>query len=142
MSRCGVPFLRQIDCESAHRGVRIASGELVQQRTESVDVARVRSREPLERDERRAARGRALVLEPAAQELELLPEPELRDRPIGLRANAVVRVASRCLDLLVPLRPELCERALVACLRESVRLGSRLGESHEIEERGRGPGPV
>ena len=58
--------------EPPHRRVRVARRELVQERTERVDVARVVAREALERDERRAARGRALVLEPAPEELDLL----------------------------------------------------------------------
>ena len=102
----------------------------MEQWTERVDIPGMVSREAFERDERRAARRRAVVLESPAQELELLPEPELRDRAVGLGAVAVVRVARCRLDLLVPLRPELCERALVAGLRECVRLGSRLGERH------------
>ena len=110
VSRCGVPFLQADHGEPAYRGVRVARRELVQERAERVDVARVVSREALERDERRAARGRALVLEPAPQELELLAEPELGDRAIGLGADAVVGVAGAGLDLLVPLRPELRER--------------------------------
>ena len=85
-------------------------------------------REPLERDERRAAGGRALVLEASTQQLELLAEPELGDRPVGLRPRAVVRVARGGLELVVPLRPQRGERALVAGLREGVSLGRRLGE--------------
>ncbi len=130
------------DREPPNRSVRVARGELVQERPEGVDVARVVAREALERDERGAASGRALVLEAAAQKLELLPEPELRDRPIGLGADAVVGVARAGLDLLVPLRPQPRERRLVSRLCEGVRLGSRLGERHESDESERGPGPV
>ena len=67
--------------EAPDRGVRVVRRKLVQQRSERVHVAGVRSREALERDERRASRGGAVVLEAAAEELELLAEPELRDRP-------------------------------------------------------------
>ena len=130
VSRCGVPFLQADDREPPHGDVRVARRELVEQRAERVDVAGMRPREALERDERRAARGRALVLEPAAQQLELLAEAELRDRAVRLRAHAVVGVARARLDLLVPLRAKLRERALVTGLREGVRLGSRLGERH------------
>ena len=42
---------------------------------------------PSRRDQRRAARRRALVLQPAPQQLELLPEAELRDRAVGLGAD-------------------------------------------------------
>ena len=128
------------DRQPPHRDVRIPRCEIMEQRAERVDVARMTARETFERDERRPASRRAVVLEPAAQELELLPEAELRDRAIGLRADAVVRVAGARLDLLVPLRPELRERALVAGLGEGVRLGSRLRERHAgWSERGAGP---
>jgi hypothetical protein len=63
------------------------------------------AREKLERDQRRAAAGRALVVEPAPQELGLLPEPELADGPIRNRALAIVRRSSLALDLVLPLRP-------------------------------------
>src|SRR5688572_22719674 len=126
----GRPVPKTDDREPPHRDVRVTGGQGVQQRPERVDVAGMRPREALERDQRRASRSRALVLEAAAEQLELLPEPELRDRAVRLRADAVVGVARPRLDLLVPLRAKLRECALVACLREGVRLGSRLGEAH------------
>ena len=76
-----------------------------------VDVAGVVAGEALERDERSSSRGRALVLEPAPQELDLLPEAELRDGPVRLRPDAVVAIARGVLDLLVPLRPQACASA-------------------------------
>src|SRR5262245_37000406 len=48
------------DREPPDRSVGIACGELVQQRAKRVDVARVVARETLERDQGRAASGRAL----------------------------------------------------------------------------------
>src|SRR6187402_1682172 len=48
--------------EAPDGGVRISSRQLVQQRPECVDIAGVRSRQALERDERRAAGCRAVVL--------------------------------------------------------------------------------
>ena len=130
VSRCGRAVPQTDDREAPHRDIRISCGEVVEQRTECVDVPGMAARETFERNERRAARRRAVVLETPAQELELLPEPELRDCAVRLGAVAVVRVARRRLDLLVPLRPELRERALIAGLRECVRLRSRLGERH------------
>ena len=53
--------------------------------------------------ERRAARGRAVVLEPAPEELELLAEAELADRAIRDRALPVVAAAGRRFELVVPL---------------------------------------
>jgi hypothetical protein len=138
----GGPVLQADHGEPTHGRVRVARGELVEQRAERIDVAGMRAGEALERDERGASRGRAVVLEPPTQELELLTEPKLGDRPVALRAGPVVGVADGRLDLLVPLRAKLRERTLLACVRKSVRLGSRLGEGHETDEIARGPGPV
>ena len=57
----------QHDREPAHRLVVVARCELVQQRPHRVDVARMVAREQLEREQRRAAAGRALVVEAAAR---------------------------------------------------------------------------
>jgi hypothetical protein len=89
------------------------------------------SREGGQGDERRAAGGRALVLEAPADQLELLAEAELRDRPVRDSTNPVVGVASACLDLVVPLDTQRCELTLVArraC--ELVRPGGSLRETH------------
>jgi hypothetical protein len=82
------------------------------------------ARQELERDQRRPTAGRALVVEPAPQELRLLAVPELSDRPVRDRALAVVRRAGLALDLVLPLRPQLGELALRALLCERGRLGS------------------
>src|SRR5262249_22272328 len=122
------PVLQADHRESAHRGVRIVRRQLVEQRAERIHVPWVVARKAFERDQRRAARCWALVLEPASQELELLTDPDRRDRAIGLRTTAVVRITGAGFDLLAPLRPDRRERALVSRLCQGVRLGSRLRE--------------
>ena len=77
----------------------------MEQTPDVVDEAWVIAGEQLERDQRRAAAGRALVLEPASQKLGLLAEPELSDRAISDGALAVVGRAGRSLELVLPARP-------------------------------------
>src|SRR5207253_1439595 len=77
-------------------------------------------RELLERDERGTAAGRTLVLEAAAQQLQLLPEAELADASIRSRALAVVGTARGRLELVLPLAPEIRELALGPALRQRV----------------------
>ena len=101
----------------------------MQHRALRVDGARRVAREQLERDQRRAAAGRALVVEPAREQLDLLAEAELADRAVGDRPLAVVGAARRALDLVLPLAAEVGELALVPRLREGVGLGRCLGES-------------
>jgi energy-coupling factor transport system substrate-specific component len=113
---------------------------IVQERPERVDVARMGAREPLERDQRGAARARALVLQAPAQELELLAEAKLGDRAVGLAADAVVGVPGGRLQLVVPLRAQRRQGPLVAGRRERVRVLGSLGEGHAgCSERGAGP---
>jgi hypothetical protein len=81
-------------------------------------------RQALERDQRRAAASRALVVEPAPQELRLLAKAELADRPIRDSALPVVGRARFTLDLVLPLRPQLGQLALRALLRERGRFRS------------------
>jgi hypothetical protein len=81
------------------------------------------AREELERDQRRPAAGRALVVEPTPQELCLLAETELADRPVRDRALPVVGRAGLALDLVLPLRPQLGQLALRALFCERGRLG-------------------
>ena len=76
------------------------------------------AREELERDQGRAAAGRALVLEPAPQQLGLLTEPELPDRPVRNSALPVVVRTGRGLELVGPLRPEAGQLALCTLLSE------------------------
>jgi hypothetical protein len=80
------------------------------------------AREKLERDQRRTAAGRALVLEPAPQKLRLLAEPELPDRTVRDGALAVLGRAGRSLELVLPASPEVGELPLRALARERIRL--------------------
>jgi hypothetical protein len=77
--------------------------------------------EELERDQRRAASRRALVLEPSPQELALLPVPELADGAVGDRPDPIVLAPGGRLDLVVPLAAKVRQRALVTGPRELVR---------------------
>jgi hypothetical protein len=97
----------------------------VEERAVGVDVAGVIPREQLKRQEGRAAAGRALVLEAAPEQHELLPVPELPDCAIRERAFAKIGAAGRAFDLVLPLRPLRGELSLVAPLGQFGRLGSR-----------------
>ena len=112
------------DGEPAHSLVIVVGGELVQERAQVVDEPGMVTREELERDQRRAAARGALVLEPAPQELRLLPVAELPDRPVRDGALAVVRRTDGSLELVLPLRPQLGKLALRALFCERGRLGS------------------
>jgi hypothetical protein len=90
--------------------------EVVEERTVRVDVAGVVPREQLEREERGAAARRALVLEPAAEQLQLLAVAELPDRAVRERPLAEVGAARSAFDLVLPLRPVCGELSLVAPL--------------------------
>ena len=79
--------------EAAHRPVRVGVRERGEQRTHRVHHSRVIAREQLEREQRRPAAGRALVLEPSPQELGLGPEAQLADRAEGDRS---LRGSPRC----------------------------------------------
>jgi hypothetical protein len=76
------------------------------------------ARKELERDQRRPTAGRALVLDPAAEQLGLLAEAELADGAIRDGALLVVTGASRGLELVGPLRPKAGELALGTLLGE------------------------
>ena len=82
------------------------------------------AREQLQRDQRRTAAGRALVLDPAAEQLGLLPEAELPNRPVGDGALLVVVRAGCGLELVGPLRAQAGQLALGALLRERGALRS------------------
>jgi hypothetical protein len=99
--------------------------KLVQARANVVDEARVIPGKELERDERGAATGRALVLETAAQKLGLLPVAELADRAVGDCPLTVVRRPGEALDLVLPARAEPGERLFLAALGQVGRFGSR-----------------
>jgi hypothetical protein len=96
--------------------------EIVEQRAVGVDVAGVIPREELEREERRTAARRALVLEPTAEQLELLAVAELPDRSVCQGPLAEVGAAGRALDLVLPLRPQCGQLLLGSLLRKLGRL--------------------
>ena len=110
--------------EPADGLVGVVGRELVEKSPHLVDEAWVIAGEQFERDQRRAAAGWALVLEPAPQKLGLLAEPELPDRTVGDGALAVVGRAGRSLELVLPARPEVGELTLSALARERIRLGA------------------
>jgi hypothetical protein len=97
----------------------------VHQRAVCVDRGRSVAREQLEREQSRAAGRRAIVLEPAAQELELLSKAKLTDRTVGDRPLAEVGAARRSLELVVPLRSKRGELPLGAGRGQLVGLGGR-----------------
>ena len=95
----------------------------MQERAHVVDEPGMITRKELERDQRGAAARRALILEPAPEELRLLPVAELPDGPVRDCALTVVRRTDRSLELVLPLRPQLGELALRALFCERGRLG-------------------
>jgi len=99
--------------------------QLVQARADVVDEARMVAGEKLERDERRAAAGRALVLEAPAEQLGLLAVAELTDRAIGDRPLAVVGRPSEAFDLVLPTRSEPGELLFLPAFGQGGRFGSR-----------------
>ncbi|HEY7707112.1 MAG TPA: hypothetical protein VH968_08105 [Gaiellaceae bacterium] len=117
------PVLEDEDREPADCGVRVAGRQTVEERPVGVDVSRMVAREQLQREERRPAARRALVLEPAPEELELLAVAELADRAVRECALAEVLAARGALDLVLPLRPERRQLALGALVGELRRLG-------------------
>jgi hypothetical protein len=119
--------LRRAVVETEHRepadGLVVVVGrELVEQGPDVVDEPWVIAGEQLERDQRRTAAGRTLVLEPTPQELRLLAEPELPDRTVGDSTLAVVGRADRSLELVLPARPQVGQLTLGALARERIRL--------------------
>ena len=143
MSRCAEPFFRQT---IASRRTAWLSSELASRwssdRSELTAPGLV-AREQLERDQGRAAAGRALVVEAAPEQLDLLTEAKLADRPVGDRALAVVGAPGRALDLVVPLPAQVGELALVARLRKGISLRGCFLEIQDawspFSERGAGP---
>lgn len=91
---------------------------------DGIDETGMLAGEQLERDQRGAPTGRAFVLEPAAEQLGLLPEAELADRPVGDGALLVVARPGCGLELIGPLRAQPCELTLGAALRERGSLRS------------------
>jgi hypothetical protein len=108
--------------------VVVPGGEAVERRPHRVDGAGAVARQAFERDQRRAATGRTLVVEAASEELDLLPEAELGDRAEGDRPLAVIGAARGRFDLVLPFPPEVGELALLALRREGVGSSGCLGE--------------
>jgi hypothetical protein len=98
----------------------------VQQGAVGVHRRRPVPRKQLQGEERRPAGGRALVLKPPTQELELLAVAELADRAVGDRSLAEIGAPRRSLELVVPLGAQRRELALGACRRQLIGLRSRL----------------
>jgi hypothetical protein len=121
------PVLQAENREPADRVVPVRRREVVQERPDAVDRARVVAREQLERQERGAAARRALVVEAAPQQLLLRPPAELPDRPERDRALPEVRAPHRRLELFPPTVAQLGELALRARLSELVGLYGSLG---------------
>src|SRR5215218_563669 len=80
----------------------------------------------LDREQRRASARGTVVFQPAAQQLDLLPVPELRDRAKRNGALAVVARPRGSFDLVVPLGTQVRELALLPLLRERVGLRRRV----------------
>ncbi len=135
--------LQADDRQPPNRLVVVRAREPVELGTNRVDRPRALAREQLERDQRGASAGRALVVEATPEQLDLLTEAKLADRPVGDRALAVVGAASGALDLVVPLPAQVGELAFVSRLGEGVSLGRCLLERQDawspFNERGAGP---
>jgi len=134
--------LQTHDREPADRLVIVGGRQTVERRPHRIDRARRVPGQQLEGDQRRAAARRALVVEPACEQLDLLPEPELADRTVGDRPLAVVGAPRRRLDLVLPLPPVIRESSLVPRLGERIGLGGCLLKGQDgaaLSERGAGP---
>jgi hypothetical protein len=118
----GGAVLEHEDRQAADSRVGVGCRQRVKERAVGVDVARVVPREELEREERGTAARRALVLEAAPEELELLAVAELPDRAVRQRTLAEIGAAGRALDLVLPLRPVRCELSLLAPVGQLGRL--------------------
>lgn len=86
------------------------------------------AREQLQRDQRRPAHRRALILKPTPKQFDLLPETELANAPIGSRADAVVGRTRSGLKLLIPLGTKRRKLTLGASHGKSVGLSGGFSE--------------
>ena len=119
------------DREPPHRlvAVGVQRGWCRSGRTELTSAGWSRESSSIE-SERRAAAGRAVVLEPAPQQLLLLAQAELADRAVGApRARGSRRPRRRASSSSAHAAAQLGELALVAALGERVRLDAGLGEA-------------
>ena len=98
------------------RGVRVLVRERVQRPPNRVHDSRMRPGEELEREERRAARCRALVFQAAAKQLGLLVEAELSDRAIREGPLPIVLAPRRGLEIVVDRATEIRKSSLVVQL--------------------------
>ncbi len=120
----------------------------MQERTNGVDRPGCIAGQELERDERRAAAGRARVLEAAPEQLQLLAETELADRAIRDGTLLVVLAPRLRFELVRPLRAHLREIAFSASLGQLVGRRGGLCECQEgtgappTSETGRLGGPM
>ena len=131
------------DRQPADGLVVVAADQAVEDRPRRVHRAGAVAGEQLERDQRGAPARGALVVEPAGEQLDLLPVAELAEGTIRDRPLAVVAAARGRLDLVVPLSPQVGELPLVARFCE---LGSSSrcllegqGAWPPFSERGAGP---
>ena len=132
VSRAGEPFLKHTIASrrTATFGSRAASS-WSSGRNELMSPGMC-AREAFERDQRRPAHRRAVVLEPATEQVELLAEAELRDRAVGERAHPVVVVAGGMLDLVGPLAAERRELLLVPAERRTRRRAPPLARDPSV----------
>ena len=128
--RSAEPFFRQRMASRRTAALPSAVASVCSSGAHAVDRARMVAREQLEREQRRAAARRALVVEPAPQQLFLRAPAELADRAERDGALAEVGAARGALEIVGPLRAEIGELALGAALRELVALRRRLRERH------------
>ena len=111
--------------EASNRRIRVARGQSVEHPPVCVHGGRPVTRKQLEREQRRPACCRALVLEPSPKQLELLAVAELPDRAVRDCALAEVRAAGRAFELVVPAGPQRRELALGAGRCQLVGFGGR-----------------
>ena len=145
MSLVGEPFRRQTTASRRTAALSSLDDEAVEKRPHGVDGARPVAREQLQRDQRRPSARRALVLDPAAEQLDLLAEAKLADRAVRGRTLAIVGASHGGFQLVLPLAPEIGRVPLLAPLRERIGLGGSLGQrprSHETVSRDRLGGPT
>ena len=125
------------------RLIVVRGQEPMEYRAGRVDCRRRVPREQLERDERRAAARRTLILKSASEQLELLAEPELPDRSIRDRALAIVAAASCTFELVRPFQPKIRELAFRPPVGELLGLRSCFLQRQEatspFSDRGAGP---
>ena len=93
VSRCGEPFFSASTASRRTAAFPSALTRILEQRPNPVDRGRMVAREQLDGEQRRSARRRALVVEPAPQQLLLRAPVELPDGAIRDRALAEVLAA-------------------------------------------------